>query len=156
MQVRGLVVIGVAADVRMARSGTGRSSRGARRRSIFPCSRRRASAHTAYRVVRLAARPRNDAAAPAIADASLVRAPGAWKPRPLLPLDAFGLAGRYDRRSWPVSTAHASRTSPAAPRAEDGRVVESWTLISPYPDAALRRLSERHAAHRSAPAVNVR
>jgi hypothetical protein len=30
-------------------------------------------------------------------DASLVRVPGAWQARAVLPLDAFGLAGSYDR-----------------------------------------------------------
>jgi hypothetical protein len=76
------------------------------------------------------------------ADASLVRTPGAWQPRPMLALDAFGLAGRYDRsgmaRVYGARQAHVARGA----RAEGGRVVESWTLVSPYPDAALRRLSE--------------
>jgi hypothetical protein len=76
------------------------------------------------------------------ADASLVRAPGAWEPRPMLALDAFGLAGRYDRsgmaRVYGARQPHVARGA----RAEDGRVVESWTLISPYPDTALSRLSE--------------
>ena len=76
------------------------------------------------------------------ADPSLVRAPGAWQPRPMLALDAFGLAGRYDRsgmaRVYGARQPHVARGA----RAEDGRVVESWTLISPYPDTALRRLSE--------------
>ena len=76
------------------------------------------------------------------ADASLVRAPGAWQPRAMLALDAFGLAGRYDRsgmaRVYGARQPHVARGA----RAEDGRVVESWTLISPYPDAVLRRLSE--------------
>src|SRR6187549_3153400 len=30
-------------------------------------------------------------------DVSLLRAPGAWEPRVLLPADAFGQAGAYDR-----------------------------------------------------------
>ena len=74
------------------------------------------------------------------ADASLVRAPGAWEPRPLLPLDAFGQAGRYDRSGLArLYGARQPRVARGA-RTENGRVVESWTLISPYPDAALRRL----------------
>ena len=73
-------------------------------------------------------------------DGSLLRVPGAWQPRPTLPIDAFGQAGRYDRSSMarvyggrPPRVAHGAR-------AVDGRVIESWTLIEPYPDPELRRL----------------
>jgi hypothetical protein len=73
-------------------------------------------------------------------DATLVRAPGAWQPRPVLPLDAFGQAGRYDRSAMTrVYGALQPRVARGA-RAENGRVIESWTLISPYPDPTLRRL----------------
>jgi hypothetical protein len=73
-------------------------------------------------------------------DATLVRAPGAWQPRPVLPLDAFGEAGRYDRSAMTrVYSAQRPRVARGA-RTENGRVVESWTLISPYPDPTLRRL----------------
>lgn len=76
------------------------------------------------------------------ADPSFVRAPGAWEPRPMLALDAFGLAGRYDRSG--MARVYGARQPQVArgARAEDGRAVESWTLISPYPDTALRQLSE--------------
>ena len=74
------------------------------------------------------------------ADRSLIRAPGAWQARPLPPADAFGQAGRYDRsalaRLYGAQQPRVARGS----RAEGGRVVESWTLVSPYPDTALRRL----------------
>src|SRR5688572_30324633 len=74
------------------------------------------------------------------ADATLVRAPGAWQPRPMLPADAFGRAGRYDRaamaRVYGAQQPHVARGA----RVESGRVVESWTLIAPYPDLALQRL----------------
>ena len=74
------------------------------------------------------------------ADGSLVRAPGAWQPRPALPLDAFGQAGRYDRSALArVYGARQPRVARGA-RMENGRVVESWTLIAPYPDTALRGL----------------
>jgi hypothetical protein len=73
-------------------------------------------------------------------DGSLVRAPGAWQPRPALPQDAFGLAGRYDRSALArVYGARQPRVARGA-RMEDGRVVESWTLIAPYPDPAMRGL----------------
>jgi len=74
------------------------------------------------------------------ADDSLVRTPGAWQPRPTLPLDAFGRAGRYDRSA--VARVYGARQPGVArgARTENGRVVESWTLIAPYPDPALREL----------------
>jgi hypothetical protein len=73
-------------------------------------------------------------------DAALVRAPGAWQPRPVLPREAFGLAGRYDRSAMTrVYGAQQPRVARGA-RTENGRVVESWTLISPYPDPTLQRL----------------
>ena len=73
-------------------------------------------------------------------DATLVRSPGAWQPRPVVPLDAFGQAGRYDRSAMTrVYGAQQPRVARGA-RAENGRVIESWTLISPYPDPTLRRL----------------
>lgn len=73
-------------------------------------------------------------------DASLLRPPGAWEPLALLPLDAFGQTGQYDR--WAVLRLYGARRARVArgPRARDGRVMESWTLISPYPDATLQRL----------------
>ena len=73
-------------------------------------------------------------------DASLVRAPGAWQPRPTPPSDAFGQAGRYDRAGLArVYRGGQPRVARGA-RSVDGRVVESWTLIAPYPDPELRRL----------------
>jgi hypothetical protein len=73
-------------------------------------------------------------------DAALVRAPGAWQARPALPWDAFGQAGGYDRSAMArVYGARQPRVARGA-RMEDGRVVESWTLVEPYPDTTLRRL----------------
>lgn len=74
------------------------------------------------------------------ADRSLIRAPGAWQARPLSTADAFGQAGRYDR--WTLARLYGAQQPRVArgSRAEDGQVVESWTLVSPYPDIALRRL----------------
>jgi len=74
------------------------------------------------------------------ANSSLIRAPGAWQARPLPPADAFGQTGRYDR--WALARLYGAQQPQVArgSRAEGGRVIESWTLISPYPDTALRRL----------------
>lgn len=73
-------------------------------------------------------------------DPSLLRPPGAWTPRTLSPLDAFGLTGDYNR--WAVMGLYGGRPPLVArgPRGTPGAVAESWTLVSPYPDATLQRL----------------
>ena len=74
------------------------------------------------------------------AEPGLLAPPGAWQPKPLVPFDAFGQTGRYDR--WKMARLYGSRRAQVArgPRETDGRVTESWTLISPYPDPSLTRL----------------
>jgi hypothetical protein len=74
------------------------------------------------------------------ADTTLLRPPGAWQPRMVLPADAFGQTGAYDR--WALARLYGARGPRVArgPKAADGRVTESWALISPYPDATLQRL----------------
>jgi hypothetical protein len=74
------------------------------------------------------------------AEPGLVRAARAWEPRVLLPFDAFGQTGRYDRTK--LARLYGARRPRVArgPRGVDGRVTESWTLVSPYPDPALTRL----------------
>lgn len=74
------------------------------------------------------------------ADAALVRAPGAWTPRRQAPGDAFGRGGRYDR--WRLARLYGARQPHVArgARLQDGRVAESWTLVSPYPAADFSRL----------------
>jgi hypothetical protein len=139
VQVRGFVMISVLLSGIAAAAQAGDPWREAP--EYLPLLAPAGGRHTAYRVyvspldLETTLRSLN-------ADASLVRAPGAWQPRPMLALDAFGLAGRYDRsgmaRVYGARQPHVARGA----RTEDGRVVESWTLISPYPDAALRRLSE--------------
>lgn len=73
-------------------------------------------------------------------DPALLRVPGAWEVRGLAPADAFGNAGAYDRsklaRLYGGERARVARGA----RLESGRVVESWSLISPYPDPALATL----------------
>jgi hypothetical protein len=73
-------------------------------------------------------------------DVTLLRPPGAWEPRALLPADAFGQTGRYDR--WRLAQVYGARRARVArgPVGRDGAVVEAWTLVSPYPDPTLERL----------------
>jgi hypothetical protein len=64
-----------------------------------------------------------------------------WTPTPVAPADAFGQAGTYDR------SALARVYGSLRPRVARGITVvegrqEYWTLISPHPDAALRRLEK--------------
>jgi hypothetical protein len=65
---------------------------------------------------------------------------GAWELENLGPLDAFGLSGRYTpyllSRLYTAGPAHVAR----GPH-ESAQGYETWTLVSPYPDAALTRLS---------------
>jgi hypothetical protein len=73
-------------------------------------------------------------------DPALVRAPGAWDIRTLAPVDAFGMGGTYDRskvaRLYGAERARVARGA----RTDGGRVVESWSLISPYPAPSLEKL----------------
>ena len=73
-------------------------------------------------------------------DAAGELAPGPWDVRAVPPTDAFGMAGRYDRSR--LTRLYGARRARVARRAriENGRVIESWSLISPYPDPALRTL----------------
>ena len=73
-------------------------------------------------------------------DQTLVRTPGAWQARDESGTDAFGTAGLYNR--WLLTRLYGSRPVRVArgARADRGRVVEAWTLISPYPSADLRVL----------------
>ena len=72
-------------------------------------------------------------------DPALLRSPGAWDVQALAATDAFGEAGTYDRGA--VARLYGS----TRPRVARGLTIvngqrEFWTLISPHPDAALRRL----------------
>jgi hypothetical protein len=79
-------------------------------------------------------------------DPSVLHPPGAWQPAALLPADAFGETGAYDRakliRLYGATRAMVAR----GPRADSStalaanRPTESWTLISPYPSLDLTRL----------------
>jgi hypothetical protein len=73
-------------------------------------------------------------------DESLVRTPGAWIPRTQFVLDAFGHSGSYDRSK--LARLYGSRQPRVVrgARMDGGRVVESWTLVSPYPSADFTRL----------------
>ena len=71
---------------------------------------------------------------------SLLRTPGSWTPAAVLPLDAFGQTGSYDRAK--LARLYGSKRAIVArgPRAREGRPAEGWTLISPYPSMAMDRL----------------
>ena len=73
------------------------------------------------------------------ADPAVLHPPGAWTPQAMIPFDAFGLSGSYNR--WKVAVLYRSRRANVArgPRLDQGEL-ESWTLIAPYPDEALQRL----------------
>jgi hypothetical protein len=83
-----------------------------------------------------------DAALSRLGHTAATERAGEWMPHPTAPTDAFGQAGRYDR------TALVRLYGPRQPRVargarlEQGRVTESWTLISPYPDPSMRRLEQ--------------
>ena len=73
-------------------------------------------------------------------ETSLLRPAGAWEARPVGVLDAFGRSGPYDRLK--LARLYAGRSVEVArgPRAAGGRVVESWSLVSPYPAPSLERI----------------
>lgn len=63
-------------------------------------------------------------------------APGAWRAGAVSPLDAFGASGRYNR--FQLSRLYLGtrpRTAHGPWVTADG--LESWTLVSPYPNARL-------------------
>jgi hypothetical protein len=74
-----------------------------------------------------------------LADPAVLHPPGAWEPQPLIPYDAFGLSGGYNR--WKVAGLYRSRRAQVArgPRLDQGQA-ESWMLVTPYPDVTLQRL----------------
>jgi len=84
--------------------------------------------------------PLADVLAQVAADPAAVAAPGAWQPRNESPQDAFGSAGVYNR--WLAVGLYGSRQPRVArgARSDRGRIVEAWTLVSPYPSADLATL----------------
>jgi hypothetical protein len=74
-----------------------------------------------------------------LADPAVHRPSGAWDPRPMIPFDAFGRTGSYNR--WQLAGVYGSRRARVArgPRDDHGRS-ESWMLVAPYPDPALQHL----------------
>jgi hypothetical protein len=73
-------------------------------------------------------------------DPALLRGPGAWEVRPQAPLDAFGKGGTYDQ--WKLARLYGAERARVArgARSDGRRVIESWILISPYPDPTLEKL----------------
>lgn len=74
-----------------------------------------------------------------LADPAVQRPPGAWQPEAVIPFDAFGLSGSYNR--WKLAGLYGSRRARVArgPRVDNGHA-ESWMLVAPYPDPALQHL----------------
>ena len=74
-------------------------------------------------------------------DPTLSSWPGAWAVETVGPFDAFGQAGGYNR--WALARLYGGTPARVArgPRIEGGRVTESWTLISPFPDAQIEHLN---------------
>lgn len=75
-----------------------------------------------------------------VQEPSLLHPPGAWVPAPVLPADAFGQTGSYDRSR--LARLYGARRPVVArgPRGGEGRPSEAWTLVSPYPSRDLTRL----------------
>jgi hypothetical protein len=73
-------------------------------------------------------------------NSSFLHPPGAWVQAALLPADAFGQTGGYDRSK--LARLYGSKPAVVArgPRGTSGRPTEAWTLISPYPASDMTRL----------------
>ena len=82
----------------------------------------------------------DSALAEATADPMAATVPGAWQAGWESAPDAFGTAGPYNR--WLLTRLYGSRQARVARgvRMDRGKVIESWTLISPYPSPDLRTL----------------
>jgi hypothetical protein len=76
-------------------------------------------------------------------DPSFIPAAGApaLRAESVVAADAFGLSGAYNR--WQLALLYGAKRARVArgPRVENGRVIEAWTLVSPYPDPDLKRLN---------------
>jgi hypothetical protein len=66
---------------------------------------------------------------------------GSFESQSVIAADAFGQSGGYNR--WKFALLYGARRVRVArgPRVEGGRVVEAWTLVSPYPDPTLERIN---------------
>jgi hypothetical protein len=73
-------------------------------------------------------------------DPSSLHPPDAWVEMAVLPSDAFGQTGGYDRSK--LARLYGARRALVArgPRGAADRPTESWTLISPYPSGDMERL----------------
>ena len=103
--------------------------------SLFAPVNRRASFSAA-----ISAAPLESVLADVAQDGMAVHAPGSWQPRGESATDTFGTAGLHNR--WMLARLYGSQQVRVArgPRMDRGRVIESWTLISPYPSTDLRTL----------------
>ena len=81
-----------------------------------------------------------DSVVPRVAASAGHDAPGAWSVESLGPLDAFGSDGEY--RPYALArlyTAGPARVARGPHQSSNG--IDAWTMVSPYPDASLARLS---------------
>lgn len=75
------------------------------------------------------------------ADPSFEHENGSFEAQSVIASEAFGQSGGYNR--WKLALLYGAKRTRVArgPRREHGRVIEAWTLISPYPDVQLERLN---------------
>jgi hypothetical protein len=73
-------------------------------------------------------------------DATLQTSAGSFAAESVIASEAFGQSGGYNR--WKLALLYGAVRARVArgPKVENGRVVETWTLVSPYPDPDLERL----------------
>jgi hypothetical protein len=74
-------------------------------------------------------------------DPSRQKGQSSFEAEAVIASEAFGQSGGYNR--WKLALLYGATRARIArgPRLENGRVVEAWTLISPYPDPELERLN---------------
>ena len=101
-------------------------------RALFAPAGARADAYEFY----VSATPIGQVLHTMTGDPALLHPPGAWQPAELLPADAFGETGRYDRAK--LARLYGAR-HPLVARGPSG-TNDFWTLISPYPSPDFTRL----------------
>lgn len=75
------------------------------------------------------------------ADSSLQKGHGSFEAESVIASEAFGQSGGYNRWKLALLYGAARARTARGPRLENGRVIEAWTLVSPYPDPELERLN---------------
>ena len=78
-----------------------------------------------------------------LADAAVLRPPGAWQPRAMIPYDAFGLAGSYNR--WKVAGLYRKPARARGLRAASGPGADG--VLDPHRSVSRRRSATSRAGH---------